>query len=90
MSAGYTAFISTNSLQKLICFQAPVPPEKPLAATAPAGYRACHVKFLMIECIKDRQVLSLRKNDLQWLPPDAAKMHSMQQLNVTGSNSLSP
>jgi hypothetical protein len=30
------------------------------------------------------QVLSLRKNDLQWLPPDAAKMKSMQQINVTG------
>ncbi len=30
------------------------------------------------------QVLSLRKNDLQWLPPDAAKMKSMQQIIVTG------
>jgi hypothetical protein len=30
------------------------------------------------------QVLSLRKNELQWLPPDAAKMKSMQQLIVTG------
>jgi hypothetical protein len=33
------------------------------------------------------QVLSLRKNDLQWLPPDAAKMQSMQQLIVSGSDS---
>lgn len=26
----------------------------------------------------------MRKNDLQWLPPDAAKMKCMQQLIVTG------
>jgi hypothetical protein len=26
----------------------------------------------------------LRKNDLQWLPPDAAKMKCIQQLIVTG------
>jgi hypothetical protein len=30
------------------------------------------------------QVLSLRRNELQWLPPDAAKMKCIQQLHVTG------
>jgi hypothetical protein len=33
-------------------------------------------------------VLSIRKNELQWLPPDAAKMKSMQQLIVTGFGSF--
>ena len=44
MNAGSSPFICTNSislyLQQLICFQAQVPPEKSLAATAPAGH-AC-------------------------------------------------
>jgi hypothetical protein len=39
--------------------------------------------FFLTSCFV-LQVLSLRKNDLQWLPPDAAKMKSMQQINVTG------
>ncbi len=66
-----------------VFFQAQISPQKPVAVAASSGLASTNdTPFDVNEIVL--QVLSLRKNDLQWLPPDAAKMKCIQQLIVTG------